>query len=83
MQRESGRGPHADHNKGFYNPLTKEIIGTEQPYFGYSPATLEEITRDVEAFASAHGLKVRVSVDESWHCPGRTVLIEYRRGGKS
>jgi hypothetical protein len=73
------RGPHADHNSGFFDPQTREIVGVEQPYFGYPPKSLEEITRDAEAFAAAHGLKVRVSADESWHCPGRTVLIEYRR----
>jgi hypothetical protein len=73
------RGPHADHNRGFYNPLTEEIVGTEQPYFGQPPATLEQVTQDVEAFAAAHGLTVRVSTEESWHCPGRTVLIEYRK----
>lgn len=60
------RGPHADHNRGFRNPQTKEVFVTEQPYFGQEPATLEQITRDVEAFAKAHGLKVRVSTDESW-----------------
>lgn len=73
------RGPHADHHQGFFNPLTREIVSTEQPYFGQSPRTLEEITQDVHSFAIAHGLTARISVEESWHCPGRTVLIEYRK----
>ena len=75
------RGPHADHNSGFYNRQTKEIVGVEQPYFGHPTATksLAAITKDVEAFAAAHKLKARVSTEESWHCPGRTVLIEYRK----
>jgi len=76
------RGPHADHNSGFRDLQTGERVGVEQPYFGYPPATLEQITADVETFAAAHGLTVRVSADESWHCPGRTVLIEYRRAGR-
>ena len=80
--QEGCRGPHADHNAGFYDPLTKERVGVEQPYFGEPPATLEQIVQDVEVFAAERGLTVRVSTEESWHYPGRTVLIEYRKNNK-
>ena len=53
-----------------------ELVFTSQPYF---VGDVEEIRRDAEAFAAQHGLVVRVSIEESWHYPGSTVLVEYRR----
>lgn len=66
------RGPYADHSNMFKDLETGEIVWTEQPYSTPNVQT-------VEAFAQAHGLRARISKADSWHYPGSTVLIEYRR----
>jgi hypothetical protein len=39
------------------------------------------LTTDCEAFAKAWGLTVRLDLTESWHVPGKTILVEYRKAG--
>jgi hypothetical protein len=37
------------------------------------------LTTDCEAFAKEWGLTVRIDATESWHVPGKTILVEYRK----
>ena len=63
----------------------------EQPYFGWPrgakesdpPRDVAELTAECEAFAKEWDLTVRLSIEESWHAPGKTTLVEYRRVVKS
>jgi hypothetical protein len=68
------RGPYADHSNTFKDLETGEIVWTEQPY-----QDIDDIIQEVQEFANKHGLTVRLSMEDSWHYPGSTVLIEYRR----
>lgn len=54
----------------------------EQPYVG-DETDIAELTAECEAFAKEWDLTVRLSIEESWHAPGKTILVEYRRVVKS
>jgi hypothetical protein len=41
------------------------------------------LTAECQAFATEWGLSVRLSIEESWHAPGATILVEYRKAVKS
>ncbi len=77
------RGPHADHSNVFKDIATGAIVWTEQPYaLGAHPSCVgfvNRLTAEVQQFASTHGLTVRISAEDSWHFPGATVLVEYRK----
>jgi hypothetical protein len=45
-------------------------------------ADVAELTAECQAFAKEWGLSVRLSIEESWHAPGHTILVEYRKGVK-
>jgi hypothetical protein len=50
-----------------------------QPYLASVGSSLSEVSQKVSDFAEKHGLLVHVSLEESWHFVGRTVLIEFRK----
>ena len=77
-ERRRGWYPEVPHEDDVHIFRTKsgEVIFTSQPYF---VSDVEDLRRDAEAFAAKHGLVVRVSIEESWHFPCSTVLVEYRR----
>jgi len=65
-----------DHPASFKHKGTGELVATYQPYVH---ADFEGLGVKPRAYAELYGLAVRISRDESWHYPGSTVLIEYRR----
>jgi hypothetical protein len=80
--------PYLDHVRTFVDKKTGERIFTIQPYVNrdgrtyYASGPLAEITKASEEFAKAHGLSVRLSVEDSWWAQDiyfTTVLIEYRK----
>lgn len=78
--------PYKDHRQLFQDRKTKELIYTIQPYiprFELPKASDEEILNQIrqasEQFARQHGLTVEMSMERSWHFPGETVLIVYRK----
>lgn len=70
--------PVRDHHAGFRTKDGK-IVMVFQPYFGPT-ATLDQISTAANAWAAEKNLKCRVSVEDSWHLPGKTVLVEFRKG---
>lgn len=66
--------PRGDHLRGFKDDNGRRIL-TSQPY---ALKDVPLLIRESEEFAAAHGLKVRISPEESWHYPGWTVLVEFR-----
>jgi len=80
------RPPRADHSSTFKVIRTRELVLVEQPYAGpyqdsdgNPKSSIPDLVAASEAFAVEWGLTVRVSPEESWHSPGQTVLVEYRR----
>ncbi len=74
------RPPHWDHPSTFRSCSTRELILVGQPYAPCDDADyMARFTASCEAFARDWHLTVRVSVEESWHYPGKTVLVEYRK----
>jgi hypothetical protein len=62
-----------DHRFMFRNE--QGLIWTSQPYLD----KVETLVPEVVGFAHQHGLAVTVSPKWSWHYPGKTMLIEWRR----
>jgi hypothetical protein len=67
-----GGFPLDDHGRMFQND--EGFIWTSQPY-GYTDYELAEII----GFAHYHGLTINISPNWSWHSPGKTVLLEWRK----
>jgi len=68
-----------DHGLGFYDREADEHVFVSQPYVNEKHHTVEEVTREAQAFAEENGLSIRVSADDSWHYPGWTIKIEFRK----
>lgn len=74
-----------DHHSGFKDKKTGEIVMVFQPYFGDLPSdiprkkTVDGIAASAREWATEKGLSVRVSVEDSWHYPTKTVLVEFRK----
>ena len=64
-----------DHPSGFKDEWGR-LIQVYQPYADH-PGASANIEEDAQAFAAFHGLELRISADESWHDPGKTVLVEF------
>jgi len=78
------RVPFNDHPRLFKRG--DELVFFHQPYYCWSEhlhnptcKSVEAIRQESEKFAAEHGLTVRVSLEDSWHVPGKTVLVEYRK----
>jgi hypothetical protein len=80
--------PFADHGRQFVDMATKERILVSQPYVCSDQLhthdcgcgkTVESVKAASEQFAEQHGLAVHVSFEDSWHYPGSTVLVVYRK----
>ena len=69
MSRHLGKFPTDDHCRLFRSK--RGFIWTSQP-FGWN-------TAEVVGFAHHHQIEVTISPKWSWHCPGHSVLIEWRR----
>jgi hypothetical protein len=71
-----------DHHSGF---RTKDgsIVMVFQPYFGPdetpSKNSLKDISAAANAWAAEKNLTCRISAEDSWHFPGKTVLVEFRK----
>ena len=65
--------PYHDHDRSFITTSGRML--TTQPY------TMEtnRIQEASDAFAEKYSLSVRVSWEDSWYRPGKTVLVEYRK----
>jgi hypothetical protein len=73
--------PDWDHPAMFKCHDTRELVLVYQPYFPKDQTEdyLERFTQRVEAWAANWRFTARVSVEESFHYPGRTVLVELRK----
>jgi hypothetical protein len=80
MGRKVVRGscypPGHDHLAAFKAVATGEFVLVSQPYAG---PDIAKLTAQSEAFAAEWGFAVRISRAESWHYPGKTILVEYRK----
>ena len=69
------RSPIDDHIYEFTkNGKTDSLVA--QPY----EITHEELVKAVP-FCELNGLRMNISVSDSWHFPGKTLLVEFRRAG--
>ncbi len=66
--------PVRDHHSGFRDK-NGAILVVFQPYISNN---LEEISAVAQAWAASKNLQCRISVEDSWHLPGETVLVEFR-----
>lgn len=69
-----------DHPSLYREIATGAIVEVYQPYFNpeYVPI-LKVMKASVDLYAEQNGLIGRMSILESWHFPGKTILIEYRK----
>jgi hypothetical protein len=71
------RSPIADHIYEFTkNGKTHSLVA--QPY----EITHEEIDKAVQ-FCKANDFRMKITASDSWHFPGKTLLVEFRRAGGS
>jgi hypothetical protein len=54
---------------------TGDTVAAQNAY----DADIAELTAQSQAFAQEWDLAVRLSIEESWHYPGKTILVEYRK----
>jgi hypothetical protein len=73
---EFTRSLFLDHLRG-YRTREGERVVISQPYANSD--AYEKVVGEAQQFADKHGLSIRVSRDESWHFPGWTILIEFRK----
>ena len=75
------QAPYWDHPSLFKSQATGELVLVYQPYLpkDYSKDYVDRFTERVEAWSALWHFTVRVSVEESFHYPGRTVLVELRK----
>jgi len=66
--------PVRDHHSGFRDK-NGAIVAVFQPYISNN---LDGISTAAKAWAASKDLECRISVEDSWHLPGETVLIEFR-----
>jgi hypothetical protein len=66
--------PVRDHHSGFRDK-NGAIVAVFQPYIGNN---LEEISTVAQTWAASKNLECRISVEDSWHLQGKTVLVEFR-----
>ncbi len=66
--------PVRDHHSGFRDK-NGAILVVFQPYISNN---LEEISAVAQSWAASKNLECRISVEDSWHLPGETVLVEFR-----
>jgi hypothetical protein len=66
--------PVRDHHSGFRDKKGA-IVAVFQPYISNH---LEEISVVAQNWAVSKNLECRISVEDSWHLPGQTVLVEFR-----
>jgi len=66
--------PVRDHHSGFRDK-NGASVAVFQPYISNN---LEEISTVAETWAASNNLQCRISVEDSWHSPGNTVLVEFR-----
>ena len=73
--------PFWDHPLLFKSQATGELVLVYQPYLPKDNAEehLGRFTDRVEAWAALWNFNARISVEESCHYPGRTVLVELRK----
>lgn len=74
--------PRLDHPRAYRNSKTGERVWLHQPYIANGSKRaddLKALRTESEAYAALHNLSVRVSDEDSWHAPGRTVLVEFRK----
>lgn len=76
------QSPRSDHSATFKVIETGALVMVEQPYVG-DATDVAALTAACEAFAKEFGLTVRVSAESSWHYPGATCLVEYRKAVRS
>jgi hypothetical protein len=77
--------PYCDHPSLFKSNATGELVLVYQPYVPIDDSTgyLDRFTKRVEAWAAIWAVIARVSAEESWHYPGRTMLVELRKAVRS
>jgi len=75
--RPCGRPPQRDHTEFFKRPDGK-LMFTSQPYMGRAiqGANIEAFKVELEAWAASFGLSIRISEEDSWWNPGKTILYE-------
>lgn len=66
--------PVRDHHSGF-REKDGTIVMVFQPYISNN---LAGISAAAQEWAASKNLECRISVEDSWHLPGETVLIEFR-----
>jgi hypothetical protein len=66
--------PVRDHHSGFRDK-NGAIVAVLQPYISNK---LDEISTVAQSWAASKNLQCRISVEDSWHLPGETVLVEFR-----
>ena len=66
--------PVRDHHSGFRDKHGA-IVVVFQPYISNN---LEEISTVAQTWAASKNLECRISVEDSWHLQGKTVLVEFR-----
>ena len=66
--------PVRDHHSGFRDK-NGAIVVVFQPYISNN---LEEISTVAQTWAASKNLECRISVEDSWHLQGKTVLVEFR-----
>ena len=66
--------PVRDHHSGFRDK-NGAIVVVFQPYISDN---LEEISAVAQTWAASKKLECRISVEDSWNFPGKTVLVEFR-----
>ena len=75
--RPCANPPQRDHTEFFKRPDGK-LMYTSQPYMGRAiqGANIEAFRIELEAWAAGFGLSIRISEEDSWWNPGRTILYE-------
>jgi hypothetical protein len=73
---EFTRSLFLDHLRG-YRTREGEWVIISQPYANSD--AYEKVVSEAQQFADKHNLSMCVSRDESWHYPGWTIKIEFRR----
>ena len=76
--------PDFDHPSTYKEKDTGATVAVFQPYACHTKKEGRErleakIAARAQEYAAKNGLVARVSREESWHFPGETVLIEYRK----
>jgi hypothetical protein len=66
--------PVCEHHSGFRDE-NGAILVVFQPYISDK---LDDISNVAQTWATSKNLQCRISVEDSWHYPGQTVLVEFR-----